>query len=93
MRDSCSRCPLSSPPPCPPGQQFGGQIIPSATVLVVGVGRAEAKVEGLFSEVCRLNYKGNVFDSMGGEVLKGAHARENWEGGSYSGDDDGWIKK
>ena len=57
--------------PVQPGQQFSGQIVPSATVLVVGVGRAEAKVEGLFSEVCRLNYKGNVFDSMGGEVLKG----------------------
>ena len=40
-------------------------------MLVVGVSRTEAKVEGLFSEVCRLNYKGNVFDSMGGEVLKG----------------------
>ncbi|CAM9514119.1 unnamed protein product, partial [Scytosiphon promiscuus] len=53
------------------GQQFSGQIIPSATIMVVGVGRTEAKVEGLFSEVCRLDYKGNVFDSMGGEVLKG----------------------
>lgn len=41
-------------------------------MLVVGVGRTEAKVEGLFSEVCRLDYKGNVLDSMGGEVLKGA---------------------
>lgn len=40
-------------------------------MLVVGVGRTEAKVEGLFSEVCRLDYKGNVLDSMGGEVLKG----------------------
>lgn len=40
--------------------------------MVVGVGRTEAKVEGLFSEVCRLDYKGNVFASMGGEVLKGA---------------------
>ena len=56
------------------GQQFRGQIVPSATVLVVGVGRTEAKVEGLFSEVCRLDYKGNVLDSMGGEVLKGANA-------------------
>lgn len=56
------------------GQQFRGQIIPSATVLVVGVGRTEAKVEGLFSEVCRLDYKGNVLDSMGGEVLKGGCA-------------------
>lgn len=54
-----------------PGQQFDGQIIPSATVLIVGVGRTEAKVEGLFSEVCRLGYKGNVLDSMGGQVLKG----------------------
>eukprot|EP00752_Nemacystus_decipiens_P004506 g4114.t1 len=53
------------------GQQFRGQIVPSATVLVVGVGRTEAKVEGLFSEVCRLDYKGNVLDAMGGEVLKG----------------------
>ncbi|CAM9100380.1 unnamed protein product [Pylaiella littoralis] len=53
------------------GRQFSGQIIPSATVLVVGVGRSEAKVEGVFSEVCRLDYMGNVFDSMGGEVLKG----------------------
>lgn len=53
------------------GQQFNGQIIPSATVLVVGVGRTEAKVEGIFSEVCRLDYMGNVLDSMGGEVLKG----------------------
>lgn len=43
--------------------------------MVVGVGRTEAKVEGLFSEVCRLDYKGNVFDSMGGEVLKGARTR------------------
>lgn len=58
------------------GQQFGGQIIPSATVLVVGVGRTEAKVEGLFSEVCRLEYKGSVFASMGGEVLKGARERQ-----------------
>ncbi|CAB1115286.1 unnamed protein product [Ectocarpus sp. CCAP 1310/34] len=53
------------------GQQFSGQIIPSATVMVVGIGKTEAKVEGLFSEVCRLDYKGNVFDAMGGEVLKG----------------------
>lgn len=53
------------------GQQFTGQIIPSATVLVVGVGRTEAKVEGLFSEICQLDYRGNVFDSMGGEILKG----------------------
>lgn len=60
----------------PSGQQFGGQIIPSATVLVVGVGRTEAKVEGLFSEVCRLEYKGSVFASMGGEVLKGARERQ-----------------
>lgn len=43
-------------------------------MLVVGVGRTEAKVEGLFSEVCRLDYKGNVLDSMGGEVLKGGCA-------------------
>lgn len=41
--------------------------------MVVGVGRTEAKVEGLFSEVCRLDYMGNVLDSMGGEVLKGTH--------------------
>lgn len=41
-------------------------------MLVVGVGRTEAKVEGLFSEVCRLDYKGNALDAMGGEVLKGA---------------------
>lgn len=40
--------------------------------MVVGIGKTEAKVEGLFSEVCRLDYKGNVFDAMGGEVLKGA---------------------
>ncbi|CAN0530666.1 unnamed protein product, partial [Ectocarpus sp. 8 AP-2014] len=53
------------------GQQFSGQIIPSATVMVVGIGKTEAKVEGLFSEVCRLDYEGNVFDAMGGEVLKG----------------------
>ena len=43
-------------------------------MLVVGVGRTEAKVEGLFSEVCRLDYKGNVLDAMGGKVLKGMHA-------------------
>ena len=60
------------------GQQFTGQIVPSATVLVVGVGRTEAKVEGLFSEVCRLDYKGNVLDSMGGEVLKGAPFSVKW---------------
>lgn len=53
------------------GQQFSGQIIPSATVLVVGVGRTEAKIEGIFSEVCRLDYRRNVLESMGGEVLKG----------------------
>lgn len=41
--------------------------------MVVGVGRTEAKVEGLFSEVCRLDYMGNVLDSMGGEVLKGTY--------------------
>lgn len=77
---------VSSPPPrhpltdsCSPpftGQQFSGQIIPSATVMVVGIGKTEAKVEGLFSEVCRLDYKGNVFDAMGGEVLKGALSLE-----------------
>lgn len=51
-------------------------------MLVVGVGRTEAKVEGLFSEVCRLDYKGNVLDSMGGEVLKGG-ARSSCPRGSY----------
>lgn len=66
-----------SAPHVPPGQQFSGQIVPSATVLVVGVGRTEAKVEGLFSEVCRLDFKGNVLDSMGGEVLKGGQATKS----------------
>lgn len=65
--------------PYPAGRQFSGQIIPSATVLVVGVGRSEAKVEGVFSEVCRLDYMGNVFDSMGGEVLKGDPRDEEFE--------------
>lgn len=54
-----------------PGQQFSGQILPSATVLVVGVGRTEAKVEGIFSEVCRLDHTRDVLEFMGGEVLKG----------------------
>ncbi|CAM9998502.1 unnamed protein product, partial [Discosporangium mesarthrocarpum] len=53
------------------GQQFDGQIMRSATMLVVGVGPTEAKVEGLFSEFCDLYYKGDVFEAMGGDVLKG----------------------
>lgn len=61
------------------GQQFDGWIIPSATVMIVGVGRTEAKVEGVFSEVCRLEYRGNVLDSMGGEVLKGERGTRDSE--------------
>ncbi|CAM9535976.1 unnamed protein product, partial [Ascophyllum nodosum] len=89
------------------GQQFSGQIIPSATVLVVGVGRTEAKIEGVFSEVCRLDYKRNVLDAMGGEVLKGemdesyiyeeedvnVHGRGGDGGGGEAGADDAGSKE
>ncbi|CAN0006171.1 unnamed protein product [Choristocarpus tenellus] len=37
----------------------------SSTMLVIGVGPTEAKVEGVFSQFCQLQYKGNVFDTMG----------------------------
>ncbi|CAM9534246.1 unnamed protein product [Chrysoparadoxa australica] len=53
------------------GNQYDAELSTCPTMLVVGVGQTEAKVEHIFSEVCDLRLTGNVFASMSGHVLKG----------------------
>mmetsp|Transcript_37794 Transcript_37794/g.48193 ORF Transcript_37794/g.48193 Transcript_37794/m.48193 type:complete len:161 (+) Transcript_37794:164-646(+) len=84
------------------GKQFNAQIFPSAgSMMILGAGPNDIKVDTVMNECCKLHYIGSMFDAMDADILKGEMAAfggsddegNNFGGGIDSDDDTGKGKK